>query len=182
MCLGEARATNKLQSLSIHAKLSFRLQLLSLSVTKLEHSAPVLSSCPMSLVWQSSSPMSLRALLRPDCEASVQWKNFHFVDLGDLLYLPDRRMCGCHQSRFMHGLGIIMGCCQQLFGHGLIALSQACSVAGQRWSVKNGTCCQYCCVSQPQQVRMEHLGHFSSIFTEDDFLFSCDLKSAYFSR
>ena len=32
-----------------------------------------------------------------------------------------------------------------------------------------------------KHVRMEHLGHFSSVFSKDDFAFSCDLKSAYFS-
>ena len=32
-----------------------------------------------------------------------------------------------------------------------------------------------------QQVHMEPLSHFSSIFTEDDCLFLCNLKSAYFS-
>ena len=31
------------------------------------------------------------------------------------------------------------------------------------------------------RVRMEHLGHFSSIFQPGMLMFSCDLKSAYFS-
>ena len=32
-----------------------------------------------------------------------------------------------------------------------------------------------------KKVKMEHLGHFSSVFEADMLLFSCDLKSAYFA-